>query len=41
MFKMSRKQYADMFGATKGDRIRLADTSLIIEIERDLTVKGR
>lgn len=40
MFKMSRKQYADMFGATKGDRIRLADTSLIIEIERDLTVKG-
>ena len=40
MFKMSRKQYADMFGATEGDRIRLADTSLIIEIERDLTVKG-
>ena len=40
MFKMSRKQYAYMFGATKGDRIRLADTSLIIEIERDLTVKG-
>lgn len=37
---MSRKQYADMFGATEGDRIRLADTSLIIEIERDLTVKG-
>lgn len=40
MFKMTRKQYADMFGATTGDRIRLADTSLIIEVEKDLTVKG-
>ncbi len=40
MFKMSRKQYAGMFGPTTGDRIRLADTSLIIEVEKDLTVKG-
>ncbi|MDO4173166.1 MAG: urease subunit alpha [Eubacteriales bacterium] len=40
MFKMSRKQYADMYGATTGDRIRLADTSLIIEVEKDLTYKG-
>lgn len=40
MFKMSRKQYADMYGATTGDRIRLADTSIIIEVEKDLTVKG-
>lgn len=40
MFKMSRKQYADMFGPTAGDRIRLADTSLIIEVEKDMTVKG-
>ncbi|MGN0182124.1 MAG: urease subunit alpha [Candidatus Ornithomonoglobus sp.] len=40
MFKMSRKQYADMFGPTAGDRVRLADTSLIIEVERDLTSKG-
>ncbi len=40
MFKMSRKQYADMYGATEKDRIRLADTSLIIEVETDLTVKG-
>ena len=40
MFKMTRKQYADMFGATKGDRLRLADTSLIIEVEDDLTAKG-
>ncbi|MGN0164151.1 MAG: urease subunit alpha [Candidatus Ornithomonoglobus sp.] len=40
MFKMSRRQYADMFGPTTGDRVRLADTSLIIEVERDLTSKG-
>ena len=40
MFKVTRKQYAEMFGASAGDRIRLADTSLIIEVEKDLTVKG-
>ena len=40
MFKMTRKQYAEMIGATKGDRLRLADTSLIIEVEDDLTAKG-
>ena len=39
-FKMSRKQYADMFGPTTGDAIRLADTDLFIEIEKDLTVYG-
>ncbi|WP_404422807.1 urease subunit alpha [Nibricoccus sp. IMCC34717] len=33
---MNRRQYAEMFGPTTGDRIRLADTELIIEIERDL-----
>ncbi len=38
--KMSRKQYVDMFGPTKGDRIRLADTDLFIEIERDFTSYG-
>ena len=40
MFKMSKKEYANMFGATVGDRIRLADTSLIIEIEKDYAVYG-
>lgn len=40
MFEMTREQYASMYGATKGDRIRLADTSLIIEVEQDLTVLG-
>lgn len=40
MFKMSKKQYADMYGPTTGDRVRLADTSLIIEVEKDYTVYG-
>lgn len=40
MSKISREKYADMYGATTGDRIRLADTSLIIEIEKDYAVYG-
>ncbi|MCM3024721.1 urease subunit alpha [Heyndrickxia ginsengihumi] len=39
-FSMSRKQYADIFGPTVGDAIRLADTDLFIEIEKDFTVYG-
>ncbi|MDV2686142.1 urease subunit alpha [Alkalihalophilus lindianensis] len=39
-FQMSRKQYADMFGPTVGDAIRLADTELFIEIEKDYTTYG-
>jgi urease subunit alpha len=35
--KISRATYADMFGPTTGDKVRLADTDLIIEVERDLT----
>ena len=38
--KMSRASYADMFGPTTGDRLRLADTDLVIEVERDLTTYG-
>src|SRR5689334_3145651 len=38
--KMSRAIYADMFGPTKGDRVRLADTDLIIEVEKDFTTYG-
>src|SRR5271154_1217145 len=38
--KMSRQAYAEMFGPTVGDRVRLADTALIIEVEKDLTVYG-
>ncbi|OZI61451.1 urease subunit alpha [Bordetella genomosp. 11] len=38
--KIGRRAYAEMFGPTTGDRIRLADTELLIEIERDYTVYG-
>src|SRR3974390_3893308 len=38
--KIKRSIYADMFGPTTGDRVRLADTDLIIEVEKDLTVYG-
>jgi urease subunit alpha len=39
-FNMRAKEYAQMYGPTKGDRVRLADTDLIIEIEEDYTVYG-
>ena len=35
MSTLTRKAYADMFGPTVKDRIRLADTNLILEIEKD------
>ena len=35
-----RKQYVDLYGPTKGDKIRLADTDLIIEIEKDFQNYG-
>jgi urease subunit alpha len=40
MARITRAAYADMFGPTTGDRVRLADTDLIVEIENDLTVYG-
>lgn len=40
MMKMSRRAYAEMFGPTVGDRVRLADTELFIEVEQDLTTYG-
>ncbi|HET7401221.1 MAG TPA: urease subunit alpha [Usitatibacter sp.] len=40
MTRISRQAYAEMFGPTKGDRVRLADTELWIEVERDLTIHG-
>ncbi|MBY0120394.1 urease subunit alpha [Bacillus sp. S/N-304-OC-R1] len=39
-FNMSRKQYVQMFGPTTGDSIRLADTDIIIQIEKDYTTYG-
>ncbi|MEI8574174.1 urease subunit alpha [Methylomonas sp. BW4-1] len=40
MSKISRSAYADMFGPTTGDRLRLADTDLILEVEADYTIYG-
>ena len=40
MFKISRPEYAGMYGPTTGDKIRLADTDLFIEIEKDYAVYG-
>ncbi len=40
MTKLSRCAYAEMYGPTTGDRVRLADTELFIEVERDLTTYG-
>jgi urease subunit alpha len=37
---MNRRHYADMFGPTAGDKVRLGDTSLILEVEKDFTVYG-
>jgi len=39
-FEIERAAYVDMFGPTTGDRVRLADTELFIEVERDLTTYG-
>ena len=38
--RIPRTTYADMYGPTTGDRVRLADTDLIVEVERDLTTYG-
>ncbi len=38
--RISRAAYADMFGPTTGDKVRLADTDLIVEVEKDLTTYG-
>tara|TARA_B110000908_G_scaffold3039_1_gene4180 strand:+ start:29 stop:1729 length:1701 start_codon:yes stop_codon:yes gene_type:complete len=40
MVTMSRKAYAEMYGPTTGDRVRLGDTELWIEVEKDFTVYG-
>ena len=38
--RISRAAYADMFGPTTGDKVRLADTELFIEVENDFTTYG-
>src|SRR5262245_48815634 len=37
---ISRRTYADLYGPTTGDRVRLADSELIIEVEKDFTTYG-
>jgi urease subunit alpha len=39
-YRMNRRAYADTYGPTVGDRVRLADTELIIEVEKDFTTYG-
>jgi len=38
--RLTRRTYADLYGPTTGDRVRLADTELIVEVEKDFTVYG-
>src|SRR6478736_1394266 len=38
--RLSRAAYADIFGPTVGDRVRLADTELFVEVEKDFTTYG-
>src|SRR3954453_6332800 len=38
--QLSRRNYADHYGPTAGDRVRLGDTELLVRVERDLTVYG-
>ncbi|MGA9942141.1 MAG: urease subunit alpha [Nitrososphaeraceae archaeon] len=40
VLKIPRRQYVELYGPTKGDKVRLADTDLIIEIEKDLLTYG-
>src|SRR4029450_2452991 len=38
--KIPRRTYADLYGPTRGDRVRLADTELIVEVEKDFAAYG-
>ncbi|MDD9932389.1 MAG: urease subunit alpha, partial [Myxococcales bacterium] len=40
MSTIGRKAYAEMYGPTTGDRVRLADTELFVEVEKDHTTYG-
>ncbi len=40
VLKLSRKQYTDLYGPTEGDKIRLADTDLFVQVERDYLTQG-
>ena len=38
--QLSRRQYAEMYGPTVGDQVRLGDTELFIQVEKDLIAEG-
>src|SRR6187397_3474812 len=38
--RLPRRQYADLYGPTVGDRVRLADTDILTEVEKDFTIYG-
>ena len=40
MATVSRRAYAEMYGPTVGDRVRLADTGLLVEVEKDFTLRA-
>ncbi|MFK5986432.1 MAG: urease subunit alpha, partial [Pseudomonadota bacterium] len=40
MSKISKQAYAEMYGPTLGDRVRLGDTELVLEVEADHTIYG-
>src|SRR5919197_1212121 len=40
VLKLTRKQYTDLFGPTTGDKVRLGDTELFVQIEKDLITPG-
>ncbi len=40
VLKLTRKQYADLYGPTTGDRVRVGDTDLVMEVEKDLITPG-
>ena len=40
VLKLTRKQYTDLFGPTTGDKVRLGDTDLMLQIEKDLITPG-
>jgi len=40
MARISKQAYAEMYGPTTGDRVRLGDTELVIEVEEDKTIYG-
>jgi len=40
MATIGKRAYAEMFGPTVGDRVRLADTDLVIEVEQDFTLRA-